>query len=97
LDTRYSIASTDSESRATVTLYRTLLHEHHDFFLASQHPSARPTLRKLARNTLCQPECGDMTFIYFRNFLDTWLSYHMLAFIYLAYFMMASLLNDHKP
>jgi hypothetical protein len=27
--------------------YRTLLHEHHDFFLASQHPSASPKLRRL--------------------------------------------------
>ncbi|KAF2433994.1 hypothetical protein EJ08DRAFT_582769 [Tothia fuscella] len=24
------------------------LHEHHDFFLASQHPSASPALRRLA-------------------------------------------------
>jgi polyribonucleotide nucleotidyltransferase len=31
-----------------IALHRTLLHEHHDFFLASQHPSASPALRKLA-------------------------------------------------
>ncbi|CAI0648821.1 unnamed protein product, partial [Colletotrichum noveboracense] len=34
--------------QALIALHRTLLHEHHDFFLASQHPSASPTLRGLA-------------------------------------------------
>ena len=28
-----------------IALHRTLLHEHHDFFLAAQHPSANPALR----------------------------------------------------
>jgi len=31
-----------------ISLHWTLLHEHHDFFLASKHPSASPTLRRLA-------------------------------------------------
>ncbi|KAM5361332.1 hypothetical protein ACJZ2D_013171 [Fusarium nematophilum] len=34
--------------QALIALHRTLLHEHHDFFLASQHPSASPSLRRLA-------------------------------------------------
>lgn len=34
--------------KALIDLHRTLLHEHHDFFLASQHPSASPALRRLA-------------------------------------------------
>ncbi|KAL5866296.1 hypothetical protein ACKVWC_011491 [Pyricularia oryzae] len=34
--------------QALIALHRTLLHEHHDFFLASQHPSASPALRRLA-------------------------------------------------
>lgn len=34
--------------RALSDLHRTLLHEHHDFLLASQHPSASPALRHLA-------------------------------------------------
>ncbi|RMI91148.1 hypothetical protein CDV36_016616, partial [Fusarium kuroshium] len=34
--------------QALIALHSTLLHEHHDFFLASQHPSASPTLRRLA-------------------------------------------------
>ncbi len=34
--------------QALIALHRTLLHEHHDFFLASQHPTASPALRRLA-------------------------------------------------
>ncbi|ERF69867.1 hypothetical protein EPUS_05409 [Endocarpon pusillum Z07020] len=34
--------------QALVALHRTLLHEHHDFFLASQHPSSSPALGRLA-------------------------------------------------
>ncbi|KAK1574279.1 uncharacterized protein LY79DRAFT_480710, partial [Colletotrichum navitas] len=36
--------------QALVALHHTLLREHHDFFLASQHPSASPALRRLASN-----------------------------------------------
>jgi len=34
--------------QALIALHRTLLHEHHDFFLASQHPSATLAVRRLA-------------------------------------------------
>lgn len=34
--------------QALIALHRTLLHEHHDLFLASQHLSASPALRRLA-------------------------------------------------
>jgi len=33
---------------ALIALHRTLLHEHHDFFLATQHPSGSPALRQLS-------------------------------------------------
>lgn len=33
---------TSEQWQALIALHRTLLHEHHDFFLASQHPSANP-------------------------------------------------------
>ena len=33
---------------ALIALHKTLLHEHHDFFLASQHPSASAALSRLA-------------------------------------------------
>jgi len=39
---------TDEQWQALIALHRTLLHEHHDFFLASQHPMASPSLRWLA-------------------------------------------------
>jgi hypothetical protein len=35
--------------QSLIALHRTLLHEHHDFVLASQHPSASPTLRRIAQ------------------------------------------------
>lgn len=38
----------DEQWQALTALHRTLLHEHHDFFLASQHPSLSPALRRLA-------------------------------------------------
>lgn len=34
--------------RALMALHKTLLHEHHDFYLATLHPSAPPALRQLA-------------------------------------------------
>ncbi|KAK3391244.1 hypothetical protein B0H63DRAFT_539917 [Podospora didyma] len=34
--------------QALIALHRALLHDHHDFFLASQRPSASPALRRLA-------------------------------------------------
>lgn len=35
--------------RAMIALHRTLLHEHYDFLLALQHPSASPALKRLAQ------------------------------------------------
>ncbi|KAK3934165.1 hypothetical protein QBC46DRAFT_274365 [Diplogelasinospora grovesii] len=39
---------TAEQWQALIGLHRTLLHEQHDFFLASQHPPATPQLRRLA-------------------------------------------------
>jgi hypothetical protein len=41
-------APINSNMHSLIALQSTLLHEHHDFFLASQHPSANPALRCLA-------------------------------------------------
>ena len=38
----------DEQWQALIALHHTLLHEHHDFFLASQHPSSSPALQRLA-------------------------------------------------
>ncbi|TGO07446.1 hypothetical protein BTUL_0275g00080 [Botrytis tulipae] len=80
--------------QALTALHRTLLHEHHDFFLASQHPSASPSLRIL-------PSKYAMPARMWRHGIQSFLELlrgrlpashdHMLAFIYLAYSMVALL------
>ena len=98
-----SLAATDSGSQpklnneqwqALIALHRTLLHEHHDFFLASQHPSASPALRRLASKYAMPARMwrhGIHSFLeLLRHRLPASLD-HMLAFIYLAYSMMALL------
>ncbi|KAF2803996.1 uncharacterized protein BDZ99DRAFT_426165 [Mytilinidion resinicola] len=85
--------------QALIALHRTLLHEHHDFFLASQHPSASPALRRLASKYSMPARMwkhGIHSFLeLLRRRLPESLDY-MLAFIYLAYQMM-SLLYETVP
>lgn len=80
--------------QALIALHRTLLHEHHDFFLASQHPSASPALRRLASKYAMPARMwrhGIHGFLeLLRHRLPASLE-HMLTFIYLAYSMMALL------
>ncbi|USP77572.1 hypothetical protein yc1106_04846 [Curvularia clavata] len=80
--------------QALIALHRTLLHEHHDFFLASQHPSASPALRGLAAKYSMPARMwkhGIHSFLeLLRRRLPESMDY-MLAFIYLAYQMMALL------
>jgi len=80
--------------QALIHLHKTLLHEHHDFFLASQHPSASPALSDLAGKY-------SMPYRMWRHAIYAFLEVlrhrlpesrdHMLAFIYIAYSMMALL------
>lgn len=77
----------------SIALHRTLLHEHHDFFLASQHPSASPALRRLAANHNMPARMWNRILSFLEilrcrlpNSLD-----YMLEFIYLTYQMMALL------
>ena len=80
--------------QALVALHRTLLHEHHDFLLASQHPSANSALRRLAAK-YSMP--GRMWKHGIHSFLELMRRYlpdsreYMIAFILLAYQMMALL------
>ncbi|KAI9825122.1 MAG: hypothetical protein M1832_001442 [Thelocarpon impressellum] len=80
--------------QALIALHRTLLHEHHDFFLASQHPSASPALRRLATKYAMPARMwrhGIHSFLeLLRHGLPASLD-QMLAFIYIAYSMMALL------
>ncbi|KAI9743392.1 MAG: hypothetical protein M1818_003239 [Claussenomyces sp. TS43310] len=84
---------------ALTALHRTLLHEHHDFFLASQHPSATPAVKRLAIKYAMPARLwkhGIHAFLELqRNRLPDCLD-HMLAFIYLAYSMM-TLLYETVP
>ncbi len=80
--------------QALVALHKTLLHEHHDFLLASQHPSASPTLSKLAGKYLMPARMWRHGIHAFLEVLRHRLpasSDHMLAFIYVAHSMMALL------
>ncbi|KAF1927420.1 uncharacterized protein M421DRAFT_101824 [Didymella exigua CBS 183.55] len=80
--------------QALIALHRTLLHEHHDFFLASQHPSASPALRRLAGKYTMPARMWKHGIHSFLELLRQKLPHsldYMLAFIYLAYQMMALL------
>ncbi|KAK3366678.1 hypothetical protein B0T24DRAFT_651219 [Lasiosphaeria ovina] len=85
---------TNDQWQALIALHRTLLHDHHDFFLASQHPSASPALRRLASKYSMPARMwrhGMHNFLQLlRHRLPASLE-HMLSFIYLAYSMMALL------
>jgi hypothetical protein len=69
--------------QALIALHRTLLHEHHDFFLASQHRSAAPAVQRLAIKYAVPARlwhCGIHSFLkLLRNRLPNSLD-HMLAF-----------------
>jgi len=104
VDSKQAAAGQDPESRqpklgneqwqALIAWHRTLLHEHHDFFLASQHPSASPALGRLAAKYTMPARMwrhGIHSFLeLLRHRLPDSLE-HMLAFIYIAYSMMALL------
>ena len=80
--------------QSLIALHKQLLHEHHDFLLASQHPSASPALSKLASKYSMPARMwrhGIHAFLeILRHRLPEPLE-HMLAFIYIAYEMLALL------
>ncbi|KAG7000612.1 hypothetical protein FocnCong_v012596 [Fusarium oxysporum f. sp. conglutinans] len=94
-------SNTDANSKlnneqwqALIALHRQLLHEHHDFFLASQHPSASPALRRLASKYAMPARMWRHSIHSFLELLRHRLPAsleHMLTFLYLAYSMMALL------
>ena len=83
--------------QALTALHRTLLHEHHDFFLASQHPTASDALRKLATKYAMPARMwrhGIHSFLeLLRHRLPDSLEF-MLTFVYLAYSMTALLMES---
>ncbi|OQD73360.1 hypothetical protein PENDEC_c015G02968 [Penicillium decumbens] len=86
-----------SQWQALISLHRTLLYEHHDFFLASQHPSASLVLKRLAEKYAMPARMwryGIHSFLeLLRQKLPESLDY-MLNFINIAYCMMTLLLES---
>ncbi|KAF4124398.1 hypothetical protein GMORB2_5064 [Geosmithia morbida] len=85
--------------KALILLHRTLLHEHHDFFLACQHPVGSEALRRLPYKYSIPARMWRHGIHSFLEILRQRLpaSYdQMLAFIYIAYGMM-SLLYETVP
>lgn len=80
--------------KALITLHRTLLHEHHDFFLSSQHPIAWPAVRRLLARYGMPARMWRHGVHEFLEILHHRLPHslkHMLTFLYLAYVMMSLL------
>ncbi|KAF9767962.1 hypothetical protein IL306_014798 [Fusarium sp. DS 682] len=80
--------------QALIALHRTLLHEHHDFFLASQHPSASPALQRLASKYAMPARMwrhGIHSFLELLRHRLPASEEHMLTFLYMSYSMMALL------
>ncbi|KJF60779.1 uncharacterized protein CIMG_08398 [Coccidioides immitis RS] len=83
--------------QALIALHMTLLHEHHDFFLASQHPSASPGLQKLASHYSMPARMWQHGIHLFLELLRHTLPEaldHMLTFVLTAYSMMTLLLES---
>jgi hypothetical protein len=94
LDPSKRTSLTGEQWSALIALHKTLLHEHHDFFLASQHPAASPALSKLASKYSMPARMwrhGIHAFLEVLRFRLPESLDHMLAFIYIAYSMMALL------
>ncbi|KAF2184973.1 hypothetical protein K469DRAFT_726878 [Zopfia rhizophila CBS 207.26] len=80
--------------QALIALHHTLLHEHYDFFLSSQYASASPSLHRLASKYSIPARMWKHGIHSFLNLLRRRLPEsldYMLAFIYLAYQIMALL------
>jgi hypothetical protein len=85
--------------QALIALHRMLLHEHHDFFLASQHPSASPALARLRSKPSMPARMWKHGIHSFLELLRHRLPYSIdntLAFTYLANKMM-ELLYEAVP
>ncbi|KAK1754196.1 hypothetical protein QBC47DRAFT_302966, partial [Echria macrotheca] len=80
--------TTNEQWQSLIAQHRKLLYEHHDFFLASQHPSASPALRKLASKYAISARMWRYSI---HNLLELLRHHlpasieHILSFIYLAY------------
>lgn len=87
----------ESPWQALISLNRILPNEHHDFFLASQHPTKASALKSLAGKYRMPARMWRQGIYSFLDLLRRKLLEsleHMLNFIYLAYSMMTILLES---
>ncbi|KAF2723963.1 hypothetical protein K431DRAFT_218859, partial [Polychaeton citri CBS 116435] len=80
--------------QALIALHRTLLYEHHDFLMATQHPSANDALKGLATKYSMPARMwrhGIHAFLEVLRHRRPDSQEYMIAFIYLAYQMIALL------
>lgn len=100
VETTLGIDSLNGEQwQALVALYRTLLNEHHDFFLATQHPSGSSALKKLAKTYNMPARMWRHAIQAFLDIMYKRLNQSqvfMEHFIFLAYNML-SLLDETVP
>ncbi|KAF5702239.1 hypothetical protein FGLOB1_9714 [Fusarium globosum] len=93
-NTHASSRLNDEQWQILIELHRTLLHEHHDFFLVIQHPSATPDMSKVASQYSMPGRLwrhGIHSFLeLLRQRLPDSLE-HMLTFLHSAYGMMTLL------
>jgi len=85
---------TNEHWQALTALHRTLLYQHHDYFLASQHPSAPPALRRMAAEKHMPLRMWKYAIHAYLEVLRLHLPQSidfMVNFIYLAYQMMSLL------
>jgi hypothetical protein len=83
-----------------IALHRTLLHEHHGFSLASQHPSSSPALRRLVTQYAMPARMWRHGIHSFMELLRHRLPDspdHMLSSVYLAYSMLALVMESVPP
>jgi hypothetical protein len=94
---------TTEQHQALLALRRTLIHEHHDFFLASQHPSASNALKRFTMKYHMPSRLwrhGIHEFLEFnRHRLETegGILQHMMATFFMDYNMLALLWETAVP
>lgn len=89
----------DYEWQSLTSLHQTLLHKHHNFFLASQHPSASPVLKQTSEEYVMPARMWRYGIHSFLGLLHHRLPdtlEHMLAFLHSAYSMM-TLFRESVP
>ncbi|KAF5973452.1 Telomerase-binding EST1A [Fusarium coicis] len=99
IDSQWVPSLNAEQFAALIALHRTLLHEHYDFFLASQHPSASAALKRLAAKYAMPARMwrhGIHSFLEVMRKRLVESGEQMACFIILAYQMM-SLLEETVP